>query len=214
MLLRLALPPVASSRHRIRSFIIATASAILITGCATRLPQVADPEQHWRSHLERVEALRAWRVTGRVGVKRGRDGWTASFSWRHSGDDYSIRIHGPLGRGVVELVGNSQRVILKQPGQPVQAASSPEALLFQALGWSFPVSGLRYWILGVPVAGQDERHGLNAGGGLQRLEQAGWEIEYTAYRQVDGLNLPAKLRLANGDIQVKLIAKEWQLNDR
>lgn len=213
MLLRLALSPVGSRRRRIQGFIIVVTSVMLIAGCATRLPQVADPEQHWQSHLARVAALHVWRATGRVGVKQGNEGWTASFSWRQSGDDYSIRIHGPLGRGMVELVGNSQRVMLKQTGQPVQTASSPEALLFQATGWSLPVSGLRYWILGVPVAGQQEWHTLNASGGLQRLQQAGWEIEYTEYRQVDGLSLPAKLRLINGDIQVRLIAKAWQLND-
>ncbi len=196
-----------------RGFLVAITSLLLVASCATRLPPVANPEQRWQAHLASVAGLQSWRASGRVGVKTGDDGWTASFSWRQTGDDYSIRIHGPLGRGLVELAGNPDRVLLMQTGQPVRVAQSPEALLYQATGWSFPISGLRYWILGVPVAGQAERHSLNAGGGLQRLHQAGWEIEYSDYQPVDGMNLPVKLKLANGDIRVKLIAREWQLND-
>lgn len=185
----------------------------LLTSCATRPLQVADPEQHWQAHLERVAGLQAWQASGRVGVKAGSDGWTASFSWRQRGDNYHVRIHGPLGSGVIDLQGTPQRVVLKQTGKPLRTAQNPEQLLYQATGWSFPVSGLKSWILGVPVAGQPEQHRLNAAGSLQSLLQAGWEIDYRDYQQVDGLNLPAKLLLSNGDIHVKLIARQWQLND-
>ncbi len=188
-------------------------SLLFISSCATRQPRVADPEQHWQKHLASVAGLPSWRVSGRVAVKTEQDGWTASFSWRQTGDDYTIRLHGPLGRGMVELSGNPQRVLLKQSGQPVQSAASAEDLLFQATGWMFPVSGLRYWILGVPVPGQKEQHSLSADGSLQRLDQAGWQTDYKKYHQVEGLNLPAKLHLANGKIEVKLIAREWQLSE-
>jgi outer membrane lipoprotein LolB len=188
-------------------------SLLFISSCATRQPQVADPELHWQKHQASVASLPSWRASGRVAVKTEQDGWTASFSWRQTGDDYTIRLHGPLGRGMVELVGNSQRVQLKQSGQPVQVASSAEDLLFQATGWLFPVSGLRYWLLGVPVQGQKEQHSLNTDGSLQRLEQAGWQTDYTQYQQIDALNLPVKLRLTNDKIQVKLIVKDWQMSD-
>lgn len=201
-----------SHLRTIRTCALFFVSLLLISGCATRPPLVADPEQRWQTHLADVAGLRSWQATGRVGVKADNDGWTASFSWQQTGDAFNIRIHGPLGRGMVELEGTPQQVVLKQAGQPARMASSAEQLLFQETGWSLPVSGLRYWILGVPLNGQHETHDLNTEGALQHLNQAGWKIEYTGYRHVDGLYMPAKFHLSNGNIKVKLIASEWRLS--
>lgn len=200
--------------HDIRLITLAGVCLLILSACASRPPLAVDTERLWRSHQALMQELKTWSATGRVGVTADSDGWTASFVWRQSDAFFHIRIHGPFGRGVVELEGNPQRVTLIQAGQPPRHAKDADALLYQQSGWKLPVSGLRYWILGLPVPGQPERHRLDREGKLVALQQDGWRIEYASYHRLDGRHLPKKIQLVNGDLRVKLIASDWQLSAR
>ena len=61
-----------------------------------------------------------------------------------------------------------------------------------------------------PAAGQAQATRDEAGQ-LRRLEQSGWTINYQRYQVVDGISLPAKLRLAREDIAVRIVIDQWQL---
>jgi outer membrane lipoprotein LolB len=85
-------------------------------------------------------------------------------------------------------------------------------LLAQVTGWQLPVTGLRYWIRGLPepVAGQAQETRDEAGR-LNRLEQSGWTIEYQKYQLVGDILLPAKLQLIHADISVRIVIDQWEL---
>ncbi len=200
-----------NSAVSIRRFFFVLAVVALLSACAARPPTGVDRNQLWQSHLARINQLAHWQARGRVGVRAADDGWNASFDWRQQDRIFSIRISGPFGRGVVELEGNPRYVLLKQAGQEPRVAENADSLLQQQTGWTLPVIGLRYWLLGVPAPDLPEQHRLEGDGLLASLEQSGWTIEYLDYQQVDGYRLPARLKLVNGDIHVKLIASDWQL---
>ncbi len=92
------------------------------------------------------------------------------------------------------------------------AADAPEKLLREIAGWSMPVSGLRYWLLG--VSDQDaaiDGMQLDGGGRLESLRQGGWAIEYLGYDQVEGVQLPAKLYLQSSKISARIAINNWVL---
>jgi len=90
------------------------------------------------------------------------------------------------------------------------SARDADALLAHVTGWVLPVSGLRYWVRGVPAPGSEARASRDAQGRLTRLVQDGWDISYNRYQVVDGASWPAKLRLERADIVVRLVIDQWQ----
>ena len=191
--------------------LLALAGNLLLAGCATppSLPPAAG-EARWQAHRAQVEALAAWQARGRVGVQAGDEGWQAAFDWRQQGERFDIRLSGPFGRGVLRLSGDGEVVVLERGGQPPRLAASAERLLGEETGWRLPVSGLGYWLRGVPRPGSRERHRLDAQGRLAELEQDGWRIRFRRYRSVDGLELPDRLTLVQPDLRVKLVVQAWR----
>jgi len=94
-------------------------------------------------------------------------------------------------------------------GKKIRAADA-EGLLLQTTGWELPVTGLRYWVRGLPVPRVYASERRDVQGRLLALEQSGWAISYIRYHFIEGVGWPAKLRLARDDVTVKLVIDEWQ----
>jgi outer membrane lipoprotein LolB len=198
-----------------RTRIASLLAALLLSGCAAvpeaPLPDVP-PEEALELRQQRLESIRHWICVGRVGATNGRDSLSASLRWVQNREAYQIRLSGPLGQGLVDVVGSSSGVSLRTGDRGTFVAPSPEVLLQEQFGWRLPVSGLRYWILGlaVPDAEVASRE-LDVYGRLTRLEQFGWRIEYLDYTQVDGVDLPARLELVHPELSARIAVRSWQL---
>jgi outer membrane lipoprotein LolB len=190
------------------------AAMALISGCETvpeALPGVP-AEKAWQQRVEALSGLDSWVCNGRVGASDGKESFSGSLRWRQTQDAYQIRLSGPLGQGLVEVKGSPQGVSLRTSDQNTYMAPTPEALLDQYFGWRLPVTGLRYWIMGLPMPGVPIAEGaLDLRGRLARLEQSGWRIQYLAYRQVGELELPAKLVLEHPRLSARIVISRWQL---
>ncbi|MFO1371956.1 MAG: lipoprotein insertase outer membrane protein LolB [Candidatus Competibacteraceae bacterium] len=185
---------------------------ILLPGCAVPPPTpTTDVQNAWAARLPALARLHDWRAGGRIGVINAQDGWHASFQWTQQGPNYRIDLIGPLGQGRVSVQGDVREVrVQTQDGQNWTAAN-PDELLEQTLGIRLPVSGLRYWIRGLPEPGPTPVLQSDAQGRLTRLEQHGWSIEYPAYTQVAAFELPARIIAQRQDLSVKLIIEQWSL---
>lgn len=182
-----------------------------LAGCAARAPRPDSAlEVAWRAHAERVGAVAAWRADGRVAIRIDQEGWTASFGWRQARDRFDIQLAGPFGQGVVELTGDRAGAELIQSDGSRQRAASADELLARQTGWRLPVAGLRHWILGLPAPDRPAERSLDESGRLAELRQDQWAITYDGYQLVDGLEMPRKMRLINGDVQVKLVVAQWR----
>ena len=66
----------------------------------------------------------------------------------------------------------------------------PEALLREHIGWSFPLQGLRYWVLGVTTPGAAvEALEFDPQGRPAHFVQSGWRIVYRRYVGVHDFEL-------------------------
>ncbi len=196
--------------RRLTALLLA-AAFLQLSACATRAPRPdAVLEQAWLAHAASIDGIDRWRAEGRVAIRIAEQGWTASFGWRQARDRYDIQLAGPFGQGVVQLSGDRDGAELIQSDRSRQRAASAEELLAAQTGWRLPVAGLRHWILGVPAPDRPAQRTLDADGRLAALRQDHWEIEYDSYQSVDGLDMPHRLRLVNGDVQVKLVIGQWQ----
>jgi outer membrane lipoprotein LolB len=195
-----------------------TASRILIlllaglaAGCAVQ-PVVTQAERDrlWQRHREALASLDKWEARGRIAVRVGRKGWTASINWRQDARAYDAHVFGPLGRNRYELRGDDHSVQLHTDDGRRLYARDAESLMRQNLGWGVPVSGFIYWMRGLPAP--DSRPAdlaLDDDGRLVRLSQDGWQVSYDDYRHSGGMDLPGRITLQRGDLHLRLIILDW-----
>jgi outer membrane lipoprotein LolB len=168
---------------------------VLLAACAAEPPvPLKEREAEWRLHREALAALKAWRLEGRIAVRHGDEGWTASLQWREEEGGYVLRLSAPLGRGTVELSGSPRGVQMVTADNRLLHADTPEALMEENLGWHVPLSGLRYWVKGTPEPGRPaERLTLDEEGRASAFRQDGWQVTYDRYEEAGPYRLPGKI---------------------
>lgn len=187
---------------------------LLVVGCAAPLPAPpADAEATWQSRQQLLTKMTDWRLNGRLAITRGAEAWHLKVNWRQKQSGYEIFLSGPFGAGQVKLTGNSDGVVLRDAERHAYYAREPEILLYEHTGVFMPVTGLRYWILGLPDPGKNHtsQTRLDAYGRLTELQQRDWIVRFPDYVAVKQYQLPEKLLIQSEDIEVRLVVDDWQV---
>ena len=159
-----------------------------------------------------LQDVDVWRADGRVAVQRGAEGWSASLRWLNDRDDFELRLVAPLGSGTYRLAGNAERVELLLPDGRMYHAPDPETLMAEHLGWSMPLTGLRYWLRGLAAPEPAPSHETRDEAGLLRdLHQAGWRVSVLRRMSVGDFQMPTKLFMHYGDLKVRIVVAQWTL---
>jgi outer membrane lipoprotein LolB len=182
---------------------------LALSGCAMQPPRAPPAACPYPACTP--AAVTDWRLQGRLSLTRGAQGWHASLDWQDHAGRYRLLVRGPLGQGALQLDGDAQGVRLTDAEGRVHVAADAESLLQQVAGWRLPVSGLRYWVRGLPYPGVHLDETLDDTGRLAQLRQAGWTIRYQRFRVVDGIEWPDRLTLERDDLVLKLVIDQWRL---
>ena len=198
------------------------AGAVLVSGCGMlqgfMQPDAAPAETvlsgrdtAWEAHARDLAGFRTWSMVGNLVVRSKGDASRVTLRWRQAGDAYHLRITALLGAGLLELEGSDAGVEARFADGRRVRAESPEALLEEEVGWSVPLAGLRYWMVGAPSpGGADGTMEIDSEGRLARLGQSGWTVVYEKYRSLDGLALPARIRFSNGSVEGTVVVRRWK----
>lgn len=196
--------------------------ALWLQGCSTTKPSTQLPlplptqsqlEPAWQIQQQRLQELDYWHAEGRLAVKQGKKGGNASFVWTQKGEHFDIKLFGPFGSGAVYITGNDTHVQLKEANGKIHTAKTPEALLQKVAGWQVPITGMRYWLRGMPVPHDKlKKHRLGEEGTLKSLQQDGWQVDYESYHHDNALPMPGKVQLTNRKLKVKVIIKSWKMH--
>lgn len=186
----------------------ALSAAALMTGCTTlmKTPET-DVDQAWDDHREALERIESFELSARV-ASGGLFGMKGSLVWRQQADDFDIRVSGPFGVGALRLSGRIDDVTLTTKKGSYHT-DDPDAYLRENLGWSLPVEGLRYWVLGLPSPYSDAEIELDDHGRLLSADQDGWAIAYEDYVTAERMALPRKLTLTHPEVRIKVVVDDW-----
>ncbi|MBT8421182.1 MAG: lipoprotein insertase outer membrane protein LolB [Gammaproteobacteria bacterium] len=191
--------------------------AILLTACTT-MPEFSwltdqDSDAAWRARSSKLDNIHEWSATGRIAINMEDEAWNVGVHWRQQQDDYRIRFNAPLSSGSAQITGGPDGVTLMSADHKTFSAADPESLLSEVMGWHIPVSGLRYWILGMPEANTPvDGVKTDLDGKLRQMEQSGWNIRYLSYRRIEDFELPVWLVLENASLNARIRVSSWALS--
>jgi len=184
---------------------------ILLAACAPIQPSTSIPVS-WPQHQQQISQLTRWDIIGKLGIRTPEQSNSARLNWQQLEQQFDISVTNLLGQSVASLSGSDKEVQLNIAGHGNYITDQPDALLQQELGWTLPISMLRYWVKGIPSPDSKAIYQLNNQGLMDSLSQAGWQVDFSRYKALESLSLPSKIRLQQGDIKLTLIIKRWSLN--
>lgn len=88
-------------------------------------------------------------------------------------------------------------------------AVDPERFLTDQLGITLPLGALPYWLQALPVSTGAFRAEADALGRPTTLWQNGWQIQYTEYADSTASARPARMQIALGSVEARMIISEW-----
>lgn len=183
-------------------FIAVGLLSLLFTACS-QIP--TRPAADWAP-----PAWNAWELQGRIAVRAGEEGWHASLKWQQNGAGYQADLSGPLGQGALRLRGDDAGVTLERANGERDQSTDADALLARHTGWSLPVKGLRYWVLGLEAPGSAADWERDISGRPQILRQDGWVIRYTDFLEQPGLGqLPRRIDMERAGLNARLLIDSW-----
>lgn len=185
----------------LRTLLVA-AFLLLAAGCATLEPAAT-------ALRPAREAIEAFRIEGRIAVRRTGESFSAGIDWRHDAHSDEIVISGPLGQGLARLTSGGGTALLETADQKRYVAADLDGLSEQVFGTRLPVSGLGRWVLGRSAFGGVAR--LDEAGRLAGLSEQGWAIEYLRYENEAKDALPELLQARREDVEVRLKIDSWSL---
>ncbi|MDH2915282.1 MAG: lipoprotein insertase outer membrane protein LolB [Gallionella sp.] len=172
---------------------------VLLTGCATAPVAVQRPPF--------VDA--PFTFNGRIAVKYGMHHDATDIHWQHRGYD-EITLLGPLGYTAARIYRDANGATLDDAYGKHYAAPDAESLMEKTLGWSVPLTDLRYWLVATPSPEGEFKIETNANGQLEMLTQQGWEIRYVRYTTTKANALPLELNMSRMGFDVTLKIDGWE----
>lgn len=151
-----------------------------------------------------------WALTGKLGLRQADQAESLLLAWSQCGERYQLTFSAPLGQPLARVEGDDQGALFWLDRTP-EYTRHPQQWLDQRLGWPLPLQPLRHWVRGQPAPELPAAVERDDQGRLQRLQQAGWQVDYLDHFQEGELSLPRRLRVQRDDRTATLIIRRWQL---
>ena len=195
--------------------ILLVAVALAISGCSGLggLTDDSREQRLWAEQQTAAGAVREWDIYARGALRLKGGDYNVGIRWqRDIGGRFMMLLEAPFGQGVFRIDAIEPGVYeLLLPDGQLFANSTAEALLQDVVGWSLPISGLDYWVRGLPRPDDSYSRRVDSGGRARWIYQDGWDITYLDYFDAaDKPALPRRLRLKGETVTLRLVIERWQ----
>ncbi len=207
---------VNDNRAERRSYKLLLLAVVVLLGACTSKPIKKETTPDWQSKQSALAKIDSWKMHARIGLRDNDRSGSASLIWEESPEQRTLRLIGPLGGGLIILKQDGSGVTLKDNKGRVRYSPYADELIYRVTGWKIPVSGLRWWLLGLTEPGSKAVTTIDAEHRLLTVQQAGWKVSLDKYTQFGEHELPASIifetvavREDERYIRMKVIVKDW-----
>jgi outer membrane lipoprotein LolB len=204
---------------------------VLVTfiGACAQTPELQvtpESEQNWDLRQQQLNGIDEWEIHARTAIllkvtnSKGNledKVYPVGINWSRQQERLSMVIEAPFGQGIIRIESNlstdqNKQFKLSLADGKYRLGATPEALLVNELGWSIPVSGLKFWIKGLPQPNVESSYEIYGSGRLKSLIQNDWLINYLAYfsEEEQAQQLPKRLYLKHNNVGIKIVIERWE----
>lgn len=191
----------------------------VLAGC-TSIPAKKEALVDWKTRQAAFAQIDSWILHARIGMRSKHHSGSASLIWDETQRNRKLRLLGPLGGGVIYLQQDNTGVSLQDSKGKKWHANDASELIYRVTGWQIPVSGLRWWLLGITEPGSTAEYTLDESQRLLSVTQDGWKVTLDNYRLFGDYELPSSIVVEtqasqdkDGYIRAKLIVKDWKITN-
>lgn len=136
--------------------------------------------------------------------------------WQQSGDDFTIRLLAPMGAGNYLIQGEKGVAEIRFPDGEKKIVDNVDEVFKSTLDVALPVSAVKDWIRGLPANVLPvESIEWNSKGLIDRIKQAGWNVEMKKYSG-EKILIPFNVYLSredDPDLGVRLVLRLWLVDN-
>lgn len=187
----------------------ACAVALLATGCAT-LPEPGGVDD-WPARRSALQSLEHWSLNGRMAVAAGTEGFSGGLYWRQDGAMAAIELRGPMGGRAISIQMDGEAFSVTDGRGETVDGEDAQRLIASNIGTTLPIAELRFWLVGVPAPGAPHQETVGPDRRLLRLDQSGWQVAYSSYRDAEEIVLPARMEMTTDGLRLRVVVSEWRL---
>lgn len=183
-----------------------------VGGCTTLTTREPGDPVAWEARRVALVAFDAWQLDGRVAIAAGDEGYSGSLAWVQSGATLDFRFQGPLGFGGLHIHGSADLLTVTTSKGETFTVTDPERDLEAKLGWSLPLNGMRYWMVGIPDPAAAFSADYDGAGRPREIRQSGWVVRYDAFHDAASLAaaaLPRRFTVERDAVRIKVVAERW-----
>lgn len=147
-----------------------------------------------------------WGVSGKIGITTPSQTVAGFIEWKQHDNDFDIYVSGPLASGSTRIQGNIANISLTQGGKTVEGVN-PQQLIYDELGWFFPIENLPFWLKGQVAPYSPARQETDEDDTLTQIQQDSWKVDFLRYN--DYYNLPERIRISQGQWKFLIVIKHW-----
>ncbi|MAA71263.1 MAG: outer membrane lipoprotein LolB [Bermanella sp.] len=150
-----------------------------------------------------------WAVSGKIGITTPTQSVAGFILWKQQGKDFDIYVSGPFSVGSTRIQGNIASISLTQGGKTVEGIN-PQQLIYEELGWFFPIENLPFWLKGQVAPYSPAQRDMNKNKQLSQIKQDKWKVEFLRYN--DYYALPERIRISQGQWKFLVVIKHWEFD--
>ena len=151
---------------------------------------------------------RIWSLAGKVSVKYNSGAFSSRFRWEQDRYSSKILFKNSFGQYVKVTMKKGLFVLENSQGSTIKN-DSLESLMIEELGWFFPLDSLSSWIGRLVSTDKKLRNYATSKDAFSEHKQ--WNMMIEEF--VPNSNLPRKLKFSSDEAEIKLIIKEWELEN-
>jgi outer membrane lipoprotein LolB len=188
---------------------LTAAAVIALAGCASVKPQ--GPSTSNAATSVTAQTSRAYQ--GRFAVQyndqngQQRNAY-GNFTWQETGDTVTLQLRNPLGQTLAIVTSSPAAATLELPNRQPLTADNVSTLMQNALGFTLPVEGLRYWLQPSPAPTSRAKtvKDPDQPSHLKQITQDGWTIDYLAYAEAPATGVKrVNLSRSEPPLDIKLV---------
>jgi len=180
------------------------------TGVVVKDPFVDQAAYQDRS--VKLNAFTEWGLAGKISLDDGDQGGSGKLQWNVWPDQSEMSFSGAMGRGAWQLRMGPEGALLKTADGTEQTAADVNDLIWEYIGWPVPLDALQWWARGLAAPGLTEYEQFGPDGLLTSLRQFGWNVDFSRYDSVNGIELPIRMKATRNSYRVKLAVSRWRMD--